>query len=91
MSVTGRAGLTAVAVAAMLVSGQLVGAPAVAEPDIEQTDTEQTGPVATETAPPVLHNITYRVRADGTSRRAVVAYKTDDFNSPTCYPVRRSR
>ena len=86
MSVTGRAGLTAVAVAAMLVSGQLVGAPAVAEPDIEQTDTEQTGPVATETAPPVLHNITYRVRADGTSRRAVVAYKTDDFNVNSAQP-----
>jgi hypothetical protein len=38
----------------------------------------------------VLHNVTYRARADGTSRGAVVAYKIDDNNvnsdQPTLLP-----
>jgi len=38
----------------------------------------------------LLHNITYRARADGTSRGAVVAYKIDDANvnsdQPTLLP-----
>ncbi len=38
----------------------------------------------------LLHNVTYRARADGTSRGAVVAYKIDDTNvnseQPTLLP-----
>ena len=44
----------------------------------------------TEPAPALLHNVTYRARADGTSRGAVVAYKADDHNvnseQPTMLP-----
>ena len=66
------------ATAALLFAGQLVPAAASAEPEseLEQPQPEVTEPLP----PPVLHNVTYRARADGTSRRAVVAYKADDHN-----------
>jgi hypothetical protein len=79
MSVTRRAGLAAATTAALLFAAQLLPAAASAEPGTD-TQPEQPQTEATEPAPPLLHNITYRVRADGTSRRAVVAYKADDHN-----------
>ncbi|MGW0163118.1 hypothetical protein ACWDUN_27740 [Mycobacterium sp. NPDC003323] len=83
MSVRRHAALTAAAV--LLLAGQLMPASAVAEPDAEQPQ-----PEATEPMPPLLHNVTYRARADGTSRGAVVVYKADDHNvnseQPTMLP-----
>ena len=61
--------------AAVLFAGQLLPSAAFADPEVERHEAE-----TAEDAPPLLHNITYRVRADGTSRRAVVAYKADDQN-----------
>ena len=59
-------------------------APAAADPDVAPTP----GPDAAATE--LLHNVTYRARADGTSRGAVVAYKADDHNvnseQPTMLP-----
>jgi hypothetical protein len=85
MSVTRRAGVTAAAAAALLFAAQLVAASAHAEPDAEPAQ-----PEVTEPAPGLLHNVTYRARADGTSRGAVVAYKADDQNvnseQPTMLP-----
>ena len=34
-----------------------------------------------------MHNVIYRARADGTSRRAVVAYKMDDANVNSAQPT----
>jgi hypothetical protein len=76
------------AIAAFAVVGavaQLCPATAFADPNA--------GP-QTEVQPPpaegLLHNVTYRARADGTSRGAVVAYKIDDSNvnseQPTLLP-----
>lgn len=77
--------LTAATAVALLFAAQLVAAPAHAEPDIDPVL-----PEVTESAPPLLHNVTYRARADGTSRGAVVAYKADDHNvnseQPTMLP-----
>jgi hypothetical protein len=85
MSVARRAGVTAAAAAALLFAAQLVAAPAYAEPDVEPAQ-----PEVTEPAPGLLHNVTYRARADGTSRGAIVAYKADDHNvnseQPTMLP-----
>ena len=85
MSVARRAGVTAAVAAALLFAAQLVAAPAYAEPDVEPAQ-----PEVTEPAPGLLHNVTYRARADGTSRGAVVAYKADDHNvnseQPTMLP-----
>lgn len=85
MSVTRRSGVAAAATATLLFAAQLVAAPAQAEPEVEPAQ-----PEVTEPAPGLLHNITYRARADGTSRGAVVAYKADDQNvnseQPTMLP-----
>ncbi|CAM3454497.1 hypothetical protein H7J08_07365 [Mycobacterium frederiksbergense] len=85
MSVTRRSGVIAAAAATVLFAAQLVAAPAYAEPDVEPAQ-----PEVTEPAPGLLHNVTYRARADGTSRGAVVAYKADDQNvnseQPTMLP-----
>ncbi|MGK2866457.1 MAG: hypothetical protein ACSLFA_07395 [Mycobacterium sp.] len=85
MSVARRTGVTAVVAAALMFAAQSVAAPAYAEPE---TDPPQ--PEVTEPAPELLHNVTYRARADGTSRGAVVAYKADDDNvnseQPTMLP-----
>jgi hypothetical protein len=88
MSSTKR-GWLAIAAAAMVGAGaQLIPATALADPDPGPT-----GP-QTEIQPApgdqLKHNITYRARADGTSRGAVVAYKQDDANvnsdTPTLLP-----
>jgi len=81
------------AIAAVVVVGagaQLTPATALADPD--------TGPAEPQTeiqpspGDQLKHNITYRARADGTSRGAVVAYKIDDANvnseQPTLLPGR---
>ena len=85
MSVARRAGVTAAVAAALLFAAQTVAAPAYAEPDVEPAQ-----PEVSEQAPGLLHNVTYRARADGTSRGAIVAYKADDHNvnseQPTMLP-----
>jgi hypothetical protein len=73
------------AVAVVVAGAQVIPATALAEPDPgPQTD------VAPAPGDGLLHNITYRARADGTSRGAVVAYKIDDQNvnsdQPTLLP-----
>ena len=80
--------LTIAAVAIVGAGAQLLPATALADPSAGPT-----GP-QTEVQPApgdqLLHNITYRARADGTSRGAVVAYKIDDANvnsdQPTLLP-----
>ena len=60
-------------------------APAAADPDVAPTPGSDAAG-----APELLHNVTYRARADGTSRGAIVAYKADDQNvnseQPTMLP-----
>jgi hypothetical protein len=88
MSSTKRGWLAIAAVAVVGAGAQLIPATALADPN-----TGPTGP-QTEVQPPpgdqVLHNVTYKARADGTSRGAVVAYKIDDANvnseQPTLLP-----
>ena len=86
MSSTKR-GWLAIAAAAMVGAGaQLIPATALADPDAEPQTEVQPAPGGDG----LLHNITYRARADGTSRGAVVAYKMDDSNvnseQPTLLP-----
>ena len=88
MSSTKRGWLAIAAAAVIGLGAQLMPATALADPD-----TGPTGP-QTEIQPApgdqLKHNITYRARADGTSRGAVVAYKIDDTNvnseTPTLLP-----
>lgn len=85
MSVTRRSTVAAALAATLLFAAPLVAAPVHAEPEVEPV-----APGVTEPAPGLLHNVTYRARADGTSRGAVVAYKADDQNvnseQPTMLP-----
>src|SRR5258705_4032071 len=82
MSSTKR-GWLAIAAIAVVAAGALLS-PAIALADPES------GP-QTEVPPPpggeLQHNITYRARADGTSRGAVVAYKMDDQNVNSAQPT----
>lgn len=90
MTCTKRRWPALAAAAVVGVGVQLMPARALADPDPgpagPQTDA-QPAPVA---ADGLKHNITYRARADGTSRGAVVAYKIDDANvnsdQPTLLP-----
>jgi hypothetical protein len=84
-----KRGWLAIAAAAVIGAGaQLTPATALADPEPAPP-----GP-QTEIQPApgdgLKHNITYRARADGTSRGAVVAYKLDDQNvnseTPTLLP-----
>ncbi len=85
MSSTKRGWVAIAAIALVGVGALLNPAMALADPNA--------GP-QTEVQPPpgeqLLHNVTYRARADGTSRGAVVAYKIDDSNvnseQPTLLP-----
>jgi hypothetical protein len=73
---------------------QLMPATALADPDAgppgPQTDASPPPAAAPAAVDGLKHNITYRARADGTSRGAVVAYKIDDTNvnsdQPTLLP-----
>lgn len=72
-------------------ASQLTAASALADPDPAPAPTPPASDDANNAAnPDLLHNITYRARADGTSRGAVVAYKIDDNNvnsdQPTLLP-----
>jgi hypothetical protein len=79
--------------AAVIVGAQCMPASALADPiPGPQTDAP---PAPVDQVPPAAgdglkHNITYRARATGTSRGAVVAYKMDDHNvnseTPTLLP-----
>ncbi|AKK28276.1 hypothetical protein [Mycobacterium sp. EPa45] len=87
MSSSKRGWLRIVAAAALAVSSQLTAATALADPEPAPPPT----PVANgDPDPNLLHNITYRASATGTSRGAVVAYKIDDNNvnsdQPTLLP-----
>jgi hypothetical protein len=85
MSSTKRGWLAIAAFAVVGAAAHLSPATAFADPNA--------GP-QTEVQPPpgdqLQHNVTYRARADGTSRGAVVAYKIDDSNvnseQPTLLP-----
>jgi hypothetical protein len=85
MSSTTRGWLVIAATAVLAAGAQLSPASAYADPNA--------GPQTGAQSPPgdqLLHNVTYRARADGTSRGAVVAYKIDDSNvnseQPTLLP-----
>jgi hypothetical protein len=88
MSSTKRRWLAIAAAAVIGAGAQLMPATALADPDTGPTEPQ------TEIQPApgdqLKHNITYRARADGTSRGAVVAYKIDDTNTnsetPTLLP-----
>lgn len=85
MRLTERRWMAAAALTTVVAGSQLIPATALADPE---------GPPppdpAAQNDPGLKHNITYRARADGTSRGAVVAYKIDDANvnseQPTLLP-----
>jgi hypothetical protein len=84
MSSTKRGWLAIAALAVVAGAAQLSPATAFADPNAgPQTEVQSPGDQ-------LLHNVTYRARADGTSRGAVVAYKIDDSNvnseQPTLLP-----
>jgi hypothetical protein len=90
MSPSKRGCLRFTAAAALVVGSQLTPAIAVADP-VPAPPPMPTPAANTDPNPQVLHNITYRARADGTSRGAIVAYKIDDNNvnsdQPTLLPT----
>lgn len=93
MSSTKRGWLAIAAVAMVGACAQLVPASALADPDPgPQTEVQPAPADHVQPAPgdQLKHNVTYRARADGTSRGAVVAYKLDDQNvnseTPTLLP-----
>jgi hypothetical protein len=90
MSSTKRGWLAIAAVAMVGASAQLIPATALADP--ETAPAEPQTEVQPAPGDQLKHNITYRARADGTSRGAVVAYKIDDANvnseQPTLLPGR---
>lgn len=85
MSLTKRGWITAAALATLVAGSQLIPAPACADP---QSQPEPDPAARSDQG--LLHNVTYKARADGTSRGAVVAYKIDDANvnseQPTLLP-----
>jgi hypothetical protein len=84
MSSTKRGWLRIIAATALVVNAQLTAATALADPEPAPptpVPSDEANNTANNTGDPnLLHNITYRARADGTSRGAVVAYKIDDNN-----------
>ena len=85
MSLAERGWIAAAALTTAVVGSQLLPATALAQPSPDsQTD------MAPAPGARLKHNVTYRARADGTSRGAVVAYKIDDANvnsdQPTLLP-----
>src|SRR6478735_6893018 len=85
MSSTKRGWLAIAAFAVVGAAVQLSPATALAEPNPAPQTEIQPAP-----GDQLLQNVTYRARADGTSRGAVVAYKIDDSNvnseQPTLLP-----
>jgi len=85
MSSTKRGWLAIAAVALVGAGAQVIPATALADPN---SGTQTQAPTAQ--GDQLLHNVTYRARADGTSRGAVVAYKIDDTDvnseQPTLLP-----
>jgi hypothetical protein len=86
-----KRGWLAIAAAAIVGAGtQLMSATALADPDPEPGPAQPQTEVQPAPGDGLKHNITYRARADGTSRGAVVAYKQDDQNvnsdTPTLLP-----
>src|SRR5262245_49719712 len=90
MSSTKRGWLAIAAIAMVGASAQLLPATALAGP--QPAPVEPQTEVQPAPGDQLKHNITYRARADGTSRGAVVAYKIDDANvnseQPTLLPGR---
>ncbi|AMO61563.1 Uncharacterised protein [Mycolicibacterium phlei] len=88
--------LAATAAAAAALAGSLLAPATAAAQPIDPA--EPADPTLTDVAPPpagpqagqpgdnILHNVVYRARFDGTSRRAVVAYKMDDQNVNSATP-----
>ncbi len=85
MSSTKHVWMAVGAVTAVVAASQLIPVPAMADPAPAdpQSDVAPAGDG-------LQHNVTYRARADGTSRGAIVAYKIDDTNvnsdQPTLLP-----
>jgi hypothetical protein len=86
MSSTKR-GWLAIAAVVLVGAGALSSPPATALADLDPGSQTEVPPAPTDQ---LKHNVTYRARADGTSRGAVVAYKIDDTDvnseQPTLLP-----
>jgi hypothetical protein len=86
MSSTKHVWMAVGAVTAVVAASQLIPVPAMADP----TPADPQSDVAPAPGDGLQHNVTYRARADGTSRGAIVAYKIDDTNvnsdQPTLLP-----
>ena len=86
MSSTKHVWMAVGAVTAVVAASQLIPVPATADP----TPADPQSDVVPAAADGLQHNVTYRARADGTSRGAIVAYKIDDTNvnsdQPTLLP-----
>jgi hypothetical protein len=90
MSSTNRGWLAITAIAMVGAGVQLSPAIALADPVPGPQTQVPPAPVQPAAGDQLLHNVTYKARADGTSRGAVVAYKIDDSNvnsdQPTLLP-----
>jgi hypothetical protein len=90
MSATKRRWLAIAAIAMVGAGAQVSPSIALADPNSGPQTQVQPAPVQPAAGDQLRHNITYRARADGTSRGAVVAYKIDDSNvnseQPTLLP-----
>src|ERR1700682_6513639 len=90
MSATKRGWLAIAAIAMVGAGAQVSPSIALADPNSGPQTEVQPAPVPPAAGDQLLHNITYRARAEGTSRGAVVAYKIDDSNvnseQPTLLP-----
>src|SRR6478672_13044667 len=86
MSSTKHVWMAVGAVTAVVAASQLIPVPAMADPAPADPQSD----VAPAPGDGLQHNVTYRARADGTSRGAIVAYKIDDTNvnsdQPTLLP-----
>jgi hypothetical protein len=90
MSATKRGWLAIAAIAMVGAGAQVSPSIALADPNSGPQTEVHPAPVQPAAGDQLLHNITYRARAEGTSRGAVVAYKIDDSNvnseQPTLLP-----
>src|SRR4051812_7331926 len=90
MTPSKRGWLRFTAATVLAVGSQLTAATALADP-VPAPPPAPTPAAHGDPDPQLLHNITHRARADGTSRGAIVAYKIDDNNvnsdQPTLLPT----